>query len=179
MVNDAYVIWLTGLSGSGKSSVSSRIEKRLSKKGIHTVLLDGDSLRLGLNSDLSFGMSDRVENIRRVSEVSKLFIRSGVVVIASFISPNRGARQKAKEVIGSSNFIEVFCDCKLSVCESRDVKGYYKQARDGNISNYTGIDSVYDVPTNADIILKTEVESVEESTEIVLKYLQENKHVKQ
>jgi len=177
MINGAYVVWFTGLSASGKSSIASNIEKRLSKKGVHTVLLDGDNLRLGLSSDLGFSMNDRAENIRRVSEVSKLFIRSGIVVIASFISPDRGARQKAKEVIGSSNFIEVFCDCELSVCENRDVRGYYRMARHGDIVDYTGIDSVYDVPKNADIILKTEVEDVEESAEIVFNFLKQNKYV--
>ena len=179
MSNKAYVVWFTGFSGSGKSTIASNIEKLLSKQGVHTVLLDGDNLRLGLNSDLGFSMKERAENIRRVSEVSKLFIRSGVVVIASFISPDSDASQKAKKVIGSSNFIEIFCDCRLKVCENRDVKGNYKQARSGNISNYTGIDSVYDVPKDADIILKTEVESVDESVEIVFKYLHENKYVGQ
>ena len=145
------VIWLTGLSGSGKSTLANVLEMQLNQLKKHTYILDGDNLRLGLNKDLGFNESDRVENIRRVAEVAKLMMDAGLIVITAFISPFRSERKMARDLIGTNNFFEVFVDTPLEICEQRDPKGLYKKARDGFLKNMTGIDSPYEAPIDAEI----------------------------
>ncbi len=140
------IIWLTGLSGSGKSTLANNLEKELHKLKKHTYILDGDNLRLGLNKDLGFGNDDRVENIRRVAEVANLMMDAGLIVITAFISPFRAERLMARTLIGNNNFIEVFVDTPLEICEWRDPKGLYKKARNGELLNMTGINSPYEIP---------------------------------
>jgi adenylylsulfate kinase len=149
-------IWLTGLSGSGKSTIANLVDKKLYELGYHTYILDGDNTRMGLNKDLNFSEEDRIENIRRVSEVCKLMNDSGLIVICSFISPFEKNREQAKEII-SDNFFEVFVDASLETCEIRDSKGLYKKARAGEIKDFTGISSPFEIPTNG-IILKNNTE---------------------
>jgi len=149
------VIWLTGLSGSGKSTIANELELALENNGIKSYVLDGDNIRTGLNKDLGFSDDDRKENMRRISEVAKLFADSGTVVITAFISPFREERAEAREVIGKENFIEVHVDASLEVCEQRDVKGLYKKARAGEIKSFTGIDSPYEEPEHPDVIAES------------------------
>ena len=144
------VLWFTGLSGSGKSTIANALEKVLHERGVRTYILDGDNVRHGLNSDLGFTDADRVENIRRVAEVAKLMLDAGVIVMTAFISPFRQEREMAKNLIGSDHFVEVFVNTPLSICEQRDVKGLYTQAREGKIPNMTGVNSPYEKPCNAD-----------------------------
>lgn len=167
------VIWLTGLSGAGKSSLANALELALCRAGNHTYLLDGDNLRMGLCKDLDFSDESRVENIRRVSEVSKLFIDAGLIVITAFISPFNRDRQLAREVIGNKSFIEVFVDAPLSECKRRDPKGLYKKAEQGLIKNFTGIDSAYESPKNPDIRINTLEHDVDTCVAQILKYLKE------
>ncbi len=167
------LVWLTGLSGSGKSTLASEVEKALFAKGYNTYILDGDNVRSGLNKDLDFSENSRRENIRRIGEVSRLFIDAGTIVLTAFISPFREDRAQARALVGSENFIEVFVDTPLEICEQRDVKGLYKKARAGLIKNFTGIDSPFETPENADVVVKTNEESLEACTakilEVVLK----------
>ncbi|QSL89335.1 adenylylsulfate kinase [Pseudomonas sp. B10] len=165
------VIWLTGLSGSGKSSLADALEQRLIAHGHHTYLLDGDNIRMGLCKDLGFGDQDREENIRRVAEVANLFVDAGLIVIASFISPFERDRALARTVIGTESFIEVYLDTPLSECERRDPKGLYSKARKGLIKNFTGIDSPYEVPTSPQIKIDTLNHSIEEGVETIMAYL--------
>ena len=171
----AITIWMTGLSGSGKSTIANALEKRLFSMGKHTMLLDGDNIRMGLNKNLGFGEKDRIENIRRIAEVSKLRNDAGLIVLTAFISPYRKDRRKAKEIIGD-NFIEVYVNTSLEECEKRDVKGLYKAARAGEIFDFTGISSPYEVPEKPDIEVATPQNSVEECVNIIVekieKYLQ-------
>ena len=162
------VLWFTGLSGSGKSTVANAIEKKLLAQGRHTYILDGDNVRHGLNKDLGFTDANRVENIRRVAEVSKLFVDAGIVVIVSFISPFRDERRMAREMLEEGEFIEVFVDTPLEVCEQRDPKGLYKKARAGEIKNFTGIDSTYEPPENPEIVLKGAETSLDEMADQVI-----------
>ncbi|QVL45081.1 MAG: adenylyl-sulfate kinase [Methylophilaceae bacterium] len=148
------VIWLTGLSGAGKSFLANALENKLHQLGKHTYLLDGDNLRLGINKDLGFSEGDRKENIRRAAEISRLMVDAGLIVIAAFISPFRAERKMAGDLIGKDHFIEVFLDTPLEICEQRDPKGLYKRARTGMIPNMTGINSPYEPPTNPDFIFK-------------------------
>ena len=164
----AKVVWFTGLSGSGKSTLANALELALFERKIRTCCLDGDNTRLGINKDLGFSLSDRTENIRRVAEMSKLFLESGTVVITSFISPLKADRQNAKEIIGEHSFIEIFVDCPLIVCESRDVKGLYAKARRGEIRDFTGIDSPFEEPANPSLQLNTSVLSIEECVRLLL-----------
>lgn len=159
----ALLIWFTGLSGSGKSTLAVNLEAMLADRGYKTYLLDGDNMRMGLNKDLGFDDEGRVENIRRIGEVSKLFIDAGTIVLSAFISPFESDRELVKQTVGPENFIGVFVDCPLEVCETRDVKGLYQKARDGQIQNFTGIDSPYERPLNPDITIKTNEVSVEEA----------------
>ena len=159
------LIWFTGLSGSGKSTLAVQLEAQLHAEGYKTYLLDGDNIRTGLNKDLSFDDSGRVENIRRIGEVTKLFLDAGIVVLSAFISPFREDRRHVREIVGPDNFIEVFVDAPLEVCEQRDVKGLYKKARAGQVRNFTGIDSPYEAPENPDIHIPTHQLSVDESIE--------------
>jgi bifunctional enzyme CysN/CysC len=149
------VVWFTGLSGSGKSTIANLVENKLHQLGLHTYLLDGDNIRLGLNRDLGFSNQDRVENIRRIAEVSKLMVDAGLIVLCAFISPFRSDRQLARELFCPGEFLEIFVDTPLEIAEQRDPKGLYKKARLGLIKNFTGIDSPYEAPTHAELTLKT------------------------
>jgi adenylylsulfate kinase len=160
----AVVLWMTGLSGAGKTTLAENLEKELFARGYLAQILDGDNLRSGLNINLGFSESDREENIRRIAEVSKLFLDCGIICINSFISPTNKIRQMAREIIGSENFIEIFLNASLEVCETRDVKGLYKDARAGKIKSFTGIDSPYEIPENPDIEINSGELSEEEST---------------
>lgn len=163
------VLWLTGLSGSGKSTIANNLEKKLYAKGIRTYVLDGDNVRKGLNKDLGFSNMDRVENIRRLAEVSKILVDSGIVVITAFISPFKAERDMARLLFEKNEFIEIYVNASLETAESRDPKGLYKRARRGEIPNFTGINSPYEAPENPEIILNTNSQSIEESTEYLLK----------
>ena len=165
------VLWFTGLSGSGKSTLAYAVEERLYQKKYQTCVLDGDSVRSGISSDLGFSDADRKENIRRVGEVSKLMLDSGVVTLVSLISPYHEDRQFVRKLIPQGNFLEIYCKAALSVCEKRDVKGYYKKARSGEIKNYTGINSAYETPINADLEIDTERLSIDDSVDLVLQLL--------
>lgn len=162
------VIWFTGLSGSGKTTLATLLEGKLREHNFKTVMLDGDVIRKGLNKDLGFSDADRRENIRRIAEVSKLFIDSGTIVLSAFISPYEADRLNVREIIGSENMIEVFVDCTVEVCEQRDTKGLYKKARSGELPNFTGIGSPYERPKNPAIVIPTNVLSIEKSLEILL-----------
>ncbi len=157
------VIWLTGLSGSGKTTIAREIEKKLNELGHLTQILDGDNIRTGINNNLGFTQEDRHENIRRIAEVSKLFLDCGIICINSFISPTIEIREMAKKIIGRENFIEVFINAPLEVCEKRDPKGLYKKVRAGEIKNFTGIDSPFEAPEKPEIELKTDELSIEDS----------------
>ncbi len=157
------VIWFTGLSGSGKSTLANALEKELHARGKHTYILDGDTIRKGLNNDLRFSDADRVENIRRIMEVAKLMMDAGLIVIAAFISPFKAEREKARALIGAEHFIEVYVDTPLEVCEKRDPKGLYKKARLGKLPNMTGIGSAYETPERPDILIHTSGMPVQES----------------
>ncbi len=171
--HNSFVIWFTGLSGSGKSTIANQLEKKLFDLGVKTYSLDGDNIRSGLNKGLTFTEEDRTENNRRISEVAKLFMDAGMVTITAFISPLAEDRQKAREIIGAENFIEIFVNTPLEVCEERDVKGLYKKARQGEIPNFTGISSPYEAPSNPDIEIKTKNQSIEESVETIFQKLKE------
>jgi len=164
------VLWFTGLSGSGKSTLAHAVENALFARGFRTYVLDGDNIRHGLNKDLGFSPTDRVENIRRIGEVAKLFNDAGVVALTAFISPYREDRDKAREINGE-RFIEVYVKCDLAVCEERDPKGLYKKARAGEIKEFTGISAPYEEPEKAELIVDTSHESLEESATRVLDYL--------
>ena len=175
------VIWMTGLSGAGKTTIAQHLELALNNRGYLTQVLDGDNIRSGINNNLGFSEEDRYENIRRIAEVSKLLMDSGIICINSFISPTNEIREMAKEIIGRENFIEVFIDAPLAVCEQRDTKGLYKKARKGEIKNFTGIDAPFDKPADADIVLHTDKLSVEECVDVclqnivpILQYKQKN-----
>jgi bifunctional enzyme CysN/CysC len=162
------VVWLTGLSGAGKSTIANLVEKRLHALGRHTYLLDGDNVRHGLNKDLGFTEEDRVENIRRVAEVAKLMVDAGLIVLTAFISPFRAERQLARDLLEDGEFIEVFVDTPLAVAEARDVKGLYKKARAGDLKNFTGIDSPYEAPETPELrIDTTAIDPVEAAEQIV------------
>ncbi len=167
----AKVVWLTGLSGAGKTTLGNYLEKELFAKGYLTQLLDGDNIRSGINCNLTFTDEDRHENIRRIAEVSKLFINCGVIVISCFISPTSEIRNMAKRIIGEENFLEIFINSPLEVCEQRDVKGLYKLARDGKIKDFTGIDAPFEVPLNCNLEIRTDLLTVEESVEQLLNFV--------
>lgn len=167
----SFLIWFTGLSGSGKSTIANLLEKRLYEENIHTYTLDGDNLRRGLTKELTFSKEDRNENLRRTAEVAKLFIDSGNVVIAAFISPYIETRQEIKNIVGVENYIEVFINTPLEVCEKRDIKGLYKKARTGEIKNFTGISSPYEKPLNPSIEIDTVNESPEEAVDKILSFI--------
>ena len=159
------VIWMTGLSGSGKTTVAKGVERYLHNNGILNQLLDGDNIRVGISNNLTFSSEDRAENIRRIAEVSKLFLNCGIVTLNCFVSPTIEIRNIAKEIIGVENFIEVYINASVETCEERDVKGLYAKARAGHIKGFTGIDSPYETPENPNLIVNTEIESVDESVE--------------
>ena len=165
------VIWMTGLSGSGKTTVAKGVERYLHSQGILNQLLDGDNIRVGISSNLTFSSEDRAENIRRISEVSKLFINCGVVTLNCFVSPTIEIRNIAKQIIGAENFIEVYINASVDTCEERDVKGLYKKARKGEIKNFTGISAPFEAPKSPKIEINTAQLSIDESVQKVLDYI--------
>ena len=171
------VVWLTGLSGSGKSSTADALEKKLHALGYKTYALDGDNVRHGLNNDLGFSDADRVENIRRVAEVAKLMVDAGLIVITAFISPFISERDYARKIVDDDEFIEVFVDAPLEVCEARDPKGLYKRARSGQLKNFTGIDDPYEAPINPEVECRTDIETLEESVDKILRKLKEMNYI--
>jgi len=166
------ILWFTGLSGSGKSTIAHELEYRLFKRGCHTFVLDGDNIRHGLNKDLGFSPEDRQENIRRIAEVAHLFLQAGLIVMTAFISPYRADRQKARELNKKGEFIEIFCKCDLKVCEQRDPKGLYKKARAGQIQEFTGISAPYEPPLDPEIVLSTDTQSIDQCVEEIINYLE-------
>ncbi len=171
------ILWFTGLSGSGKSTIAHAVEEKLYQMGIHTYVLDGDNVRTGLNKDLGFSPEDRKENIRRIGEVSKLFVDAGIIVLSAFISPYKKDREFVRNIVDDGEFIEIYVKCPIEVCESRDVKGLYKKAREGLIKNFTGIDDPYEEPENPEIVIETDKETVEESVEKIINYLKEKGYI--
>jgi adenylylsulfate kinase len=167
-------VWLTGLSGSGKSTVAVAAERALVDRGRHVYLLDGDNIRHGLNSNLGFSPEDRTENIRRIGEVAKLFTDAGVIVFTSFISPYRADRDRVRAIMNDGDFIEVYAAADVETCESRDVKGLYKKARAGEIPEFTGISAPYEAPEKPELVLDTGAQSVEQSVEQLVSYLEKN-----
>lgn len=167
----AKVFWLTGLSGSGKSTIAEKVERMLFEKGFLVQVIDGDNIRSGINNNLSFSLEDREENIRRIAEVSKLFINCGVICINSFVSPTKKIRKKARDLIGVSDFFEVYINTSLHECEKRDVKGLYAKARSGQIQGFTGIDSPYEPPQNPPLIIHTEKSTVEQSAQVLYNFI--------
>jgi len=165
------VLWITGLSGSGKSTIAYELQERLFEIGCTVVVLDGDNIRSGLCKDLSFSDLDRSENMRRISEVSKIFYDVGVITIVAMISPFKNDRKKAKNLFGGKNFFEIYAKCSLTICEYRDVKGFYARARKGEVKNFTAVGSAYEEPENPDLVLDTECESIENVTKTVLHML--------
>lgn len=165
------MLWFTGLSGSGKSTVAIALERELHSRGLLCRILDGDNIRSGINNNLGFSAEDRVENIRRIAEVGRLFVDTGIITIAAFISPNNQLREMAAEIIGKDDFVEVFVSTPLEECEKRDVKGLYAKARRGEIKNFTGISAPFEAPEHPDITLDTSKLPVEESVKILLDYV--------
>ncbi|MGE7094043.1 adenylyl-sulfate kinase [Lysinibacillus sp. NPDC048646] len=161
----SFILWFTGLSASGKSSVANAFARTLFERGNQAFVLDGDNVRHGLNNDLGFGEADRKENIRRIGEVSKLFIESGQIVLTAFISPYRADRQIVRDLVEEGEFLEVFVKCSVEICEKRDPKGLYKKARNAEIPNFTGISAPYEEPQHPEVILDTEQHSIEECVE--------------
>lgn len=162
------LLWFTGLSGSGKSTIADALERALFQRNMHTYLLDGDNVRGGLNNNLTFSPEDRTENIRRIAEVANLMLDAGLIVLASFISPYREDREMVKRIVGYKNFIEVYVNTPIEICESRDVKGLYAKARAGEIKNFTGVDAPYEPPMAADIEIDTSQISVEDAVSLIL-----------
>mgnify|MGYP002629031379 CR=1 FL=1 len=167
----AKVIWMTGFSGSGKTTIAIALEQKLKTKGFLTQILDGDNVRTGINNNLSFSDEDRTENIRRIAEISKLFLNCGVITINCFVSPTIELREQAQQIIGSDDFIEVFINTPFEVCEQRDVKGLYKKARAGEIKDFTGIDAPFEAPKNPAVDVKTADVSIEASANQILNYI--------
>ena len=164
-------LWLTGLSGSGKSTIAQHLERKLHNEGFFAQVLDGDNIRSGINNNLSFSPEDRAENIRRIAEIAKLYLQSGIITINSFISPTKTIRAKAATIIGKTDFIEIFIDTPLEICEARDVKGLYKKARKGEIKGFTGIDAPYEAPETPALRVKTANKSIEKSVQEIFDYI--------
>ncbi|MCX6246346.1 MAG: adenylyl-sulfate kinase [Bacteroidetes bacterium] len=167
----AKVLWMTGLSGSGKTTLGLALEKELYRQGFLVMLLDGDLVRTGINNNLRFSVEDRKENIRRIAEISKLFVNCGIVTINCFISPTDEIRTMAKNIIGQDDYLEVFIDAPIEVCETRDVKGLYAKARRGEVQEFTGISSPFDIPPDPDLVLRTDIMSIEESVQLALEFI--------
>ncbi len=166
------MIWLTGLSGSGKSTIANQLDITLNEKGFHTFCLDGDNIRKGINSNIGFTEEDRNENLRRVAEIGKLMLDAGLICIGAFISPLNKDRELVRKIIGEKDFFEVFVDTPVEVCEKRDVKGLYAKARRGEIKNFTGINAPYEVPTNSDIEIKTENNNIKEAVQLIMEAIE-------
>src|SRR5574342_130136 len=171
-------VWLTGLSGSGKSTIAVDLEKRLCERGVRTYILDGDNIRHGLNKNLGFSPEDRSENIRRIGEDAKLFTDANIITITAFISPYRQDRDNARKLQKEGEFIEIYVKCPLDVCEQRDTKGLYKKARAGEVKEFTGISAPYEEPVNPELTIDTSMMSIEESTRAILNYLEQKGYVK-
>ena len=167
------IMWFTGLSGAGKSTLAHRVEESLHQLGCRTFVLDGDNIRHGLCGDLGFSIEDRTENIRRIAEVAKLMMEAGVITLTAFISPFREEREKARQIFPHGEFLEIYCQCSLEVCEQRDVKGLYKKARHGEIKDFTGISSPYEAPTKPELVVKTSESSLEDCAKQILDLLEE------
>jgi adenylylsulfate kinase len=168
---NAKVIWMTGLSGSGKTTIAKGVERYLHSKGVLNQLLDGDNIRVGISNNLTFSSQDRAENIRRIAEVSKLFMNCGIVTLNCFVSPTIAIRKIAKDIIGEDNFIEVYINASVETCEDRDIKGLYRKARAGEIKDFTGISAPFEAPENADIEINTSELSIDDSVQKVLDYI--------
>lgn len=173
--HQSFVLWFTGLSGSGKSTIANEVEKELFQKGYLTYALDGDNIRNGINNDLGFTPEDRKENLRRIAEVAKLFVDAGIITLAAFISPTHKDRMGIKNIIGKENFYEIYIDTPLEICEQRDPKGLYKKARLGEIKNFTGIDAPYEPPENPDLHIKTADTPLESCVKKVITFVEQMK----
>jgi adenylylsulfate kinase len=169
--HQSFILWFTGLSGSGKSTLANAVEQELFSRGVRTYVLDGDNIRHGLNSNVDFSEEGRKENIRRIGEVSKLFVDAGIIVLTAFISPFRADRDKVRALVQEGEFIEIFVDCPLEVCESRDVKGLYKKARAGEIPDFTGIHSPFEAPLQPELIIRTSENDLSTSVNIIIDYI--------
>ena len=167
------IVWFTGLSAAGKSTIAHTVEEQLHQMGCHTFVFDGDNVRHGLCSDLGFSAEDRAENIRRIGEMAKLFIEAGVIALTAFISPFRADRQRVRELVRKEDFLEIYCNCPVEICEQRDVKGLYQRARKGEVKEFTGISSPYEEPLNPDLVLDTGMNSIEQCAEKVMALLRE------
>ncbi|MEJ2113970.1 MAG: adenylyl-sulfate kinase [Flavobacteriaceae bacterium] len=171
--HNSFLLWFTGLSGSGKSTIANVVEQKLHQNGIKTYTLDGDNIRKGINKDLTFSPEDRTENIRRIAEVAALMVDAGLVVLAAFVSPYKKDRENIKSIVKDVNFVEIFINTSIEECERRDVKGLYKRARAGEIKNMTGISAPYEAPTHPDVEIKTENESVEAAANKIIDFITE------
>ncbi|CDQ37904.1 adenylyl-sulfate kinase [Virgibacillus salexigens] len=171
------ILWFTGLSGAGKSTITVELERKLYQLGIYTYRLDGDNIRHGLNKNLGFSPEDRTENIRRIGEVAKLFVDAGVLTLTAFISPYREDRNQVRALVAEREFIEVYVRCSLEACEHRDSKGLYQKARSGEITGFTGIDAPYEEPINPELTIDTEEQSLDEAVQQVINYLLENEYL--
>lgn len=169
--HNSFLLWFTGLSGSGKSTIANVVEQKLYQKGIKTYTLDGDNIRKGINNDLTFSPEDRTENIRRIAEVANLMIDAGLVTLAAFVSPYKKDRENIRTIVKDVNFVEIYINTSVEECERRDVKGLYKKARLGEIKNMTGISAPYEAPENPDIEIKTEYESVEAAAQRIIDFI--------
>ena len=169
--HNSFLMWFTGLSGSGKSTIANVVEQELHKKGIKTYILDGDNIRKGINNDLSFSPEDRTENIRRIAETANLMVDAGLVVLAAFVSPYKKDRENIKSIVKDVNFVEIYVNTSLEECEKRDVKGLYKKARAGEIKNMTGISAPYEAPEDPDVEINTEQVSVEQAVKQIIEYI--------
>lgn len=169
--HNSFLLWFTGLSGSGKSTIANVVEQKLYQKGIKTYTLDGDNIRKGINNDLTFSPEDRTENIRRIAEVANLMVNAGLVTLAAFVSPYKKDRENIRTIVKDVNFVEVYINTSVEECERRDVKGLYKKARLGEIKNMTGISAPYEVPENPDIEIKTEHESIEAAAQRIIDFI--------
>lgn len=169
--HNSFLLWFTGLSGSGKSTIANVVEQKLFQQGIKTYTLDGDNIRKGINNDLTFSPKDRTENIRRIAEVANLMVDAGLVTLAAFVSPYKKDRENIKSIVKDVNFVEIFVNTSVEECERRDVKGLYKKARAGEIKNMTGISAPYEAPENPDIEIKTENESIEAAAQRIVDYI--------
>ncbi|MBT8254148.1 MAG: adenylyl-sulfate kinase [Bacteroidia bacterium] len=176
--HNSFLLWFTGLSGSGKSTIANRVEEELNRENVHTYSLDGDNIREGINNDLGFSPEDRTENIRRIAEVANLMVDAGLVVLAAFVSPYKKDRDNIRHIVKDVNFVEIYVITSLEECERRDVKGLYRKARAGEIKNMTGISAPYEEPGNPDIEIKTEIESIEQAVAKILARIKPKLHHK-